>query len=123
VSLKGPYWDQYYLILMLFNVNGIDSGNECILCKFSDDTKPSGAADTLVGRDAIQRDLDRLEKWALTKLSKAKYKILYLSWGNPQCQYRLSDELIESRTAEEALWILVDEKLDVSQQSQLGACG
>ena len=57
-----------------------------------DDTKLSGAAGKLEGRDATQRDLDRLEEWAhtdLTKFNKATCKVLLLRWGSPQYQYRL----------------------------------
>ncbi|PKU28433.1 rna-directed dna polymerase from mobile element jockey-like [Limosa lapponica baueri] len=44
----------------------IDSGIECSLGKFVDDTKLSGAVDRPEEWDVIQKDLDKLQKWVHT---------------------------------------------------------
>ncbi|KAJ7402719.1 hypothetical protein BTVI_83861 [Pitangus sulphuratus] len=44
--------------------NDIDEEIECILNKFTADTKLSGVVGTPEGWDAIQKDLEKLQKWA-----------------------------------------------------------
>ncbi|PKU35770.1 rna-directed dna polymerase from mobile element jockey-like [Limosa lapponica baueri] len=79
----------------LFNISvgDMDSGVECTLSKFANYTKLCGMGDTLEGRDAIHRDLDRLERH----------------------KYRLGEEWIQSSPEEKDLEVYVDKKLNKNQ--------
>lgn len=76
-------------------MNNIDCGIECVVSKFADDTKLHGTVDIPEGWEAIQRDLDRLERWAhanLMRFNGANCRVLHLGQDNPRYQYRVGDK-------------------------------
>ncbi|KAJ7428126.1 hypothetical protein BTVI_01284 [Pitangus sulphuratus] len=82
-SILGP---------VLFNVfiNDFDEGLKCILSNFADDTKLGVVVDSLEGREALRKDLDKLEGWEITncmKFNKSKCHILHLGWGNHRIRW------------------------------------
>ncbi|GAB0204075.1 cAMP-dependent protein kinase inhibitor alpha [Grus japonensis] len=102
----------------------MDSGIKCTLSKFAHDAKLCGVVNMLEGRDAVQRDLDRLERWAhanLMKFNKAKCKVLHMGQCNPKHNYGLGREWIESSPEVKDLGVLIDEKLNVTWQCALAA--
>ncbi|KAJ7418313.1 hypothetical protein BTVI_29694 [Pitangus sulphuratus] len=112
-SISGP-------VLINIFINDLDAGLEGILSKFAGDTKLGGALDSLESWEALQRDLNKLEAWAITnhrKFNKGKCRIQHLGWSNPGCSYRLGDEVLESSAMERDMGILFDSELNMSQSA------
>lgn len=115
VQLEGShYWSTagVYTGPMLFNIfiNYLDDGTECILNKFAGGARLGGMADALEGCAAIQRDLDRLQKWAnrsLIMFSRGN-AVLHLERNN------LGEDQLEYSFAEKVMGILTDTKLNTS---------
>lgn len=73
----------------------------------------------LRGRDTIQKKRNGLDRWANVnpmKFNSLKCMIAYLSWDNLKQEYRLGNEWFGSSHAEEGLKVVIDEKVDFSQQ-------
>ncbi|KAK4824361.1 LOW QUALITY PROTEIN: hypothetical protein QYF61_014021 [Mycteria americana] len=109
----------------LFNIfiSDLDDGIKCTLVKFADDTKLSWTLQKGESHGE-QKDLDRPEEWAnknLMKFNKDKCKVFHLGKHNPGGQHRLGSTQLGSSSVERDLGVLVDNKLNMSEQCAAAA--
>ncbi|KAJ7412912.1 hypothetical protein WISP_94071 [Willisornis vidua] len=109
-SILGP---------VLFNIfiDDLDKGVKCILCKFADNIKLGRSVDLPKGRKTLQRDLERLDRWAEVnsmRFNKSKCQVLRFNHNIPMHHYRLGDECLKSGPAVKNLRVLANSRVNRS---------
>ena len=116
-SVLGP-------LLFIMYINDLPLHVENSVRIFADDTKIFAQSDTLENRQALQRDLDRLQQWSsewLLKFHPDKCKVLRVGQNGESQQYFLGSETdgtrqpLENTQSEKDLGVIIDSKLNFKE--------
>jgi len=124
VTSSVPHGSVLSSSLLNMSINNLGEGGERTLNNFANDTKLGGVDETPEGRASTQRDINRLTKWANRnpmKFNMEKCKVLQLKRNDSVHQYMLGATQLENSFEGKDLGVLVDIKVNMSQQCALVA--
>ncbi|RMC14890.1 hypothetical protein DUI87_07067 [Hirundo rustica rustica] len=96
-----------------------DERVESIIIKFADDTMLGVSVNLLEGGRTLQRDLGRLDRWAKSnnvRFYKMKCQVLHFGHSNPLRHNRLGDRVVGQQPGGKGLGVVIDRRLNRSQQ-------
>ena len=111
-SVLGP-------LLFLLYIDDIDDGLTSNISKFADDTKIYKEVSTIVDNISMQKDIDRMVKWAETwqmKFNIQKCKSLHAGHNNKNFCYSMGPEWLSQDMQEKDLGVIVSNDLKPSNQ-------
>jgi len=102
----------------------MDSGIQCTFSKFANDTKLCSAVNTLEGKGCHPEGSGQASELGLCEsheVQQGQEQGPAHGWGNPKHKHRLGRKWIEGSLEEKDVCVLVDEKLNTTQQCVLAA--
>ena len=110
-SVLGPLCFTVYM-------DDLEKGLTSFISKFADDTKLAYGINSEQDRRHLQEDLNKLiqwtQKWQMN-FNTEKCSVLHFGYNNPHGQYRINNEILESKEEEKDLGVYISTSMKASR--------